>query len=269
MSYSKRSKEDEDLDYLNLLKMLDILFFIHRNTQLASSPKITFDLGYTTTLSELKDIEELDDPERNRLDILDYLKRKEIINGYKLSEYETYGDPDKSGGTKAQITVNMSKFKPFFEKTKLQYKQISKEKLSHIEPPSLKGPSSPEKIGKTATESPSGTKAKGKQSNIIHEIKYNDNGEILLHNVRIAKPNFNGQNDKVFMHLFENPNKEISVSKLEQKIGEKLTKPLHKMVENWGFKGDYKKIFFKISKEHILFRNPITQEVLDKMGISA
>jgi len=55
---------------------------------------------------------------------------------------------------------------------------------------------------------------------------------------------------------------------LEKSIGGTITKNLHKIIENLGFKREFKKAFFNISKNDIFFRNPLKQKELDDLGIS-
>ena len=99
-------------------------------------------------------------------------------------------------------------------------------------------------------------------------IAYSGSRQIVLNGVfQIAKPNLNSTNDLVFSHLYANPGKTFSRQQLEEATGEKFTKTLHKIVENLGFKGDLAKAFFTTSKNDIVFRNPISRDELNEMGL--
>lgn len=149
----------QDLAYPNLIKIYEVLSVIYEKTQLTASPEIDIDLGYMTTIEGLKDVEKYGDPENYRLDVLDYLKQENVISDYRLSEYERYGAEMSNSGTKAKITVNMDKFKPFFEAVEQNYRQRPKKNLTYIEPPSPKEqPSPPETSAKPALSLPADTK---------------------------------------------------------------------------------------------------------------
>lgn len=149
----------QDLTYSNLAKIYEVLLVIYEKSQLAASSDISIDLGYTTTIAELKDIEKYGAPENYRLDVLDYLKQENIINEYQLSEYAISGGNGNGNGTKATIIINRDKFDPFFEIAQSSYKERPKEKLTHIEPPSPKGPPPPQtNAHKPALSFPSNTK---------------------------------------------------------------------------------------------------------------
>ena len=105
-------------------------------------------------------------------------------------------------------------------------------------------------------------------SDIVFEINYTTSREILLNNVfQIARPDFDRENDLVFQFLYDNPNKTFTIEEIEGKLG-KLTKPLHKIVENLGFNGDLRKVFMSVSKTAICFKNPVTKSDLERLGIS-
>jgi len=99
-------------------------------------------------------------------------------------------------------------------------------------------------------------------------ITYTSSRQVMLNSVfQLAKPSLNGTNDLVFGHLYKNAGKSFSKRQLETAIGQKITKTLHKIVENLGFKGDLARAFFSVSKNDIVFRNPISREELNDMGL--
>lgn len=72
----------------------------------------------------------------------------------------------------------------------------------------------------------------------------------------------------MFEFLFKNPNQAFSRKDIENKTGIKLSKDFDKIVENLGFKKDLRKIFFEVSKDKILFRNPVSKTQLDEMNLT-
>lgn len=128
-----------------------------------------------------------------------------------------------------------------------------------------------EQVGllKQLVEQKSSSNNKRSTKEIILQVTYTKSHQIILNDTfQLAQPQFNGENDLVFSYLIENPNKTYTKKQLEQELKIKITKHLHKIVENLGFKGDLAKVLFSTSKTSITFRNPVTQADLEQMGIS-
>ncbi len=107
-----------------------------------------------------------------------------------------------------------------------------------------------------------------KAKKVIYKITYTKTREILLNEaLRLAKPDFDSENEVVFDYLYKNPNKKITKDQMERELRIKIAKSFHKIVENLGFKGDLKRVFFQVSKTSIYFRNPITEDDLEAPGI--
>lgn len=105
-------------------------------------------------------------------------------------------------------------------------------------------------------------------NNTVLTITYTGSRQVVLNDfLELSHPTLNGTNDLVFNHLYNNPRKAFSKKQLEKAIGKTFSKTLHKIVENLGFKGDLAKAFFTVSKNDILFRNPITRDELNEMGL--
>src|SRR3989344_5836334 len=104
-------------------------------------------------------------------------------------------------------------------------------------------------LRKTDTQTPKQQEQPSKTENKstterVYEITYTGSREILLNKIfQIAKPDFDRENDLVFDFLYKHPNKKYTLKEIEEGIGNKLGKTLHKIVENLGFKGDLRKIF--------------------------
>ncbi len=292
------SKSLDSLSLLNLEKVYALILDIDDKLQVSPSNSISISIRSVNApkflLLQSRIVVSISDrQEEFRRDALDYLKNIEIIKNYYFNVGES---------TIAIVKIDIGKFNELKKGIVLNYdEKLKKEVSTKNMPTNNKNDPLKDIRAKLEALATSATKEGQKEplaglskltsligevellkkqmqeqidnkpanaSQIIYEIKYTMAGEILLNNILLSKTNFQGENDKVFTYLFENPNKEISVKDLEQKTGKALTKPLHKIVENLGFKGDYRKVFFKISKEYILFRNPITQQELDKIGIS-
>ena len=102
---------------------------------------------------------------------------------------------------------------------------------------------------------------------MVYEIKLTTSREILLNNLVLARPEFGSENEIVFRYLFDNPNRPVKLDELQKRMGDQaIKKTLHKIVENLGFQGDLKDAFFSVTKDSILFRNPIRKEDMKKLG---
>mgnify|MGYP001616287998 CR=1 FL=1 len=103
----------------------------------------------------------------------------------------------------------------------------------------------------------------------IYKIGYSEQSrEILINNFLLKKLRSFSDNDAIFAYLYENANKVVSVKDI--KAGTKLTsiKDLNKFLENIGFTGELRKVFFKVSKDQVRFNNPVTKKDLEEIGIS-
>lgn len=101
-------------------------------------------------------------------------------------------------------------------------------------------------------------------------IDYSEaNQQIILNDIfLLVKPHFGSVNEMVFNYLYNNPNKVVNRAKLvKEATRENFTKRFHDIVQELGFKKDLKKAFFKVSKNDILFKNPVSKKDLDNLGI--
>jgi hypothetical protein len=91
-------------------------------------------------------------------------------------------------------------------------------------------------------------------------IEYSQfNRTILLNDGKpLAQLHFAAQNDLVFTYLYNNPNRIITLKELEaEATREPLHKTLHEFVRAFGFTGFYRRMFFDVSKQAILFRKEV------------
>lgn len=106
-----------------------------------------------------------------------------------------------------------------------------------------------------------------KEEGILYTVQYSEGSrEISVNGFFLAKPDFNRENEIVFTYLYARPNQRLSKLQIEKDNGIRLAKTLPKIIENLGFTGD-RKIFFDVSSEGILFRNPLTRKDLDERGL--
>ena len=102
-------------------------------------------------------------------------------------------------------------------------------------------------------------------------IKYSeDSRKIILNDLfLIANPDFESENERVFYYLYQNPNKNVTKSEIEENFnGNKtLTKSFSKIVENLNFQKDLRKAFFEISTDSIKFINPVSKERLEALNL--
>lgn len=109
---------------------------------------------------------------------------------------------------------------------------------------------------------------KNGEERVAFQVEYSSLRHVLLNGTVIGKPDFDSENDLVMKFLFEHPNQKFTKKQIEEDcLGQPMKKSFHKIIENLGFKGDIKKLFFSSSTNAIEFRNPITFETLDKLGV--
>lgn len=94
------------------------------------------------------------------------------------------------------------------------------------------------------------------------------NRHIILNDLfLLSRPDSFGENEVLFEFLYNNPNKPFSKADIEKEIKQKISKDFSKILENLNFKKDLLKIFFKVSKGKIMFKNPVPVEEVKALGI--
>lgn len=102
---------------------------------------------------------------------------------------------------------------------------------------------------------------------VLYRANYSEmTRRITINDIQISRPDGFSENELIFAFLYDHPNQSFSLSDLEEHTGE-INKSLHKVVENLGFRGDLKTVFFKVASDRILFRNPIRESQLKEVGI--
>ena len=98
---------------------------------------------------------------------------------------------------------------------------------------------------------------------IIYEVNFNEiKGELTLNKKLLTKLHLNSENEAVISFLIKNPNKIHTKKEIETEIGRTIGKDFHKIVDNLKFSKDQKKLFFRTSKDGIIFNNPIRKKDL-------
>jgi len=101
----------------------------------------------------------------------------------------------------------------------------------------------------------------------VYEIKFND-GVILLNNMYMSKPQFGSINYDFFEYIFKKPNERHDVKDLMSQLNHTAKKTVHHILNDLGFKGDLKALFFpRASSRFIEFVNPVTAEHLKSQRI--
>jgi len=101
-----------------------------------------------------------------------------------------------------------------------------------------------------------------------YTVTLNPNNEVLINGVLFSKPHPENENLRTIRYLIQNANRQVTKIELREKVG--TAKELRKIVENLGFGGDRLRVFFHIIKDNtILFRNPVTPEILKEFGLKS
>lgn len=249
----KQKSKPENIDWLNLLKALDVCSDIDKQLQVARTNYVSipsFPYPYIGRFLELFPYDTIGTRktyQQYRWEGVQYLIKEKAV-------FEAKNDNDNTFGYGSiGIKVNLANFDDFYTKIKQEFEK-RKQKADKIDKENVKD-----------TPKQEATKKTDEKDEPMYQITYTKQRQVLMNNAQIGKPDFNSENDLVFSFLYEHPNKRITREELEKAVGGKLTKSLHKIVENLGFEGDTKEVFFSVSKNAIEFRNPITKKDLEEM----
>jgi len=247
MNYSDIIKK---LDQTNREKVKGLFDEIETEFQIKGQPDIVIDFlpsNCRPRPSKEKITEEYTKFEggeiKKRLGALNFLKKHKVVMNYNVDSFHHRQD----GNTQYHIEIKLDNDN--FTKFKTSIKRLADRSV--------------------AANSTRGKPAlvKKNQSEVLYQVEFTKNNEIFINEFLLQKPHSGNENAKVFRHLFENPNQNITKSDLQEKVGS-VGKELRKIVENLGFTGNYLKVFFQISKDNsILFRNPITSNDLQDLKI--
>ncbi len=250
----REKSKPENLEWFNILKILDICSDINQQLQITKNTTLlipSFPYPYLGRFLELFPTDNIGTRkiyQQHRIEAAQYLQKEGIASEV------SYKDASGFGYGNIAITINIVKFNDFFVKINQEFEK-RKPQPNKIEENDLK----------LHTELDGQKTEEKNDDEEMYRIIYTKQRQVLMNNAQISKPDFNSENDLVFSFLYDNPNRRITREEIEKAIGDKLTKTLHKIVENLGFEGDTKEVFFSVSKDAIEFRNPITKKDLEEM----
>lgn len=98
-------------------------------------------------------------------------------------------------------------------------------------------------------------------------ITVSNNKVILNNSFILSTPNFDSENANFIEYIIEHQNEKLSRIDVEREMKIKLKKSLKQIVQDLGFKGELKKLFFNISKIAVRFKNYVPQSHLIEIGI--
>lgn len=236
----KKDYDLQNLSSLNLGKIYCTVLDIDEKFQVDPHPTVSFSQAF----SSYSDLIGYNYPSYPyRVDALKFLKTKGIISGYNM--------PTGTYARDFRVVLDVPKFLDF----KPQIIEAHMERVKEAFPPE-------------AAEENKATNDPSKAADIIYEVTYPDHREILINGFIVSKPAFDGENENIFEYVFNRPNQVIELKELREALDGALPeKTLPKIVENWGFTRDLKKLFFKVSSQSIYFRNPIYSKDLEAVGI--
>ena len=244
----KMGRKLSDLSQVNFEKILDLILEIDDRLQI--KPSSTLKINSRIWLSEEKlpvlwaavDLN-ANDCAKFRADAIQYLEDEGVILNFEVQE-----DDEQIIILKIDVPKCL-KFKKEVDAEAARRITTVKRTAKPVEPPETNRPKNAEQK--------------------IYEIRYTNAGEILLNDFLFARPDYDGENHRVFEYVFKNPNRDIPLKEIEMRVsGTDIGKSLSKIVDNWGFKGDIRKAFFQVSQSIIKFRNPIYQKDLDNLHIT-
>lgn len=109
-------------------------------------------------------------------------------------------------------------------------------------------------------------------SKTIFTVSFPNERVVMVNDFVLARPHFNGVNEKVFSFIFKNQNKRITKEELE--AGVKFTesekgRKTERILRDLGFEDSLFKLFFPhVSISAIYFRNPVTRRVLKNENLT-
>jgi len=107
-----------------------------------------------------------------------------------------------------------------------------------------------------------------KEKTAVLKISY-DNHKLKINEIVIAKPHFESENDYFATYITTNPGKKLTSQEFAKFKNNKMTKKFDQIINDLGFKGNIKKLFFpNISIRAVEFRNQITPEDMKKAGVN-
>lgn len=233
----KKKSQIENLSDDNFDNVFEVLARIESELQLSQSEKFTINFVDSVRDVENYDSNDINELIENNFRALGYLKNIGVIRYFSTVANSLY----------AEIILNTTLFDDVLMRAKNRKNHSNKDEMS---------------------DPKDNIKIDGNDK-VLYEIRYSEQSrEILVNNFLLKKLHSFSDNDAIFAYLYENANKVVSVKDI--KAGTKLTsiKDLNKFLENIGFTGELRKVFFKVSKDQVRFNNPVAKKDLEEIGIS-
>jgi len=102
-----------------------------------------------------------------------------------------------------------------------------------------------------------------------HYVSIQESRTITLDDkYKLSKPNLASENDHFFLYVFNNPDKVIKAEEIEANVNATIGKKFGNILNDLGFKGEVRKLFFATSKDAVLFRNFIQKDNLEYFGVN-
>lgn len=96
-------------------------------------------------------------------------------------------------------------------------------------------------------------------------LNYTKNREVVLNSKYIINiMQFGRASDGWFRYIYEHPNEDIALEKIRKETNEGVSGGFNKFLDNIGFTGQLRKLFFESGKTLIKFYNPITKKDLNE-----
>lgn len=91
--------------------------------------------------------------------------------------------------------------------------------------------------------------------------------QVVLNNTFVlSSPNFNSENSNFIEYMIEHPDCVVERKDFED-AKQKVKKSFHHVLNDLGFKGEIRKLFFEASKSSVKFRNNVHESELGELGV--
>lgn len=93
--------------------------------------------------------------------------------------------------------------------------------------------------------------------------------ELAERSVERHRPNFYTQTDLMYNYIVRNPNRVITLDEVRKNIDRRhLSLDFTQLLGGLKFTGKLRRLFFRASKAHLIFYNPVTIARMQMLGIS-
>jgi len=93
--------------------------------------------------------------------------------------------------------------------------------------------------------------------------------EMAERSVERHRPNFYSQTDLMYSYIFRNPNRVITLDEVQKNIDRRyLSLNFPQLICGLKFTGNLRRLFFRSSKCHLIFYNPVTIARMQMLGIA-